>query len=67
MRASFGLDLRMRQTQPVLLQGEAGFSRKGPEPAQASYYYSKPQLARAGTPHAPGPHADRARLGLAGP
>ena len=32
----------------VLLQGEAGFSRKGPEPVQASYYYSKPQLAVLG-------------------
>lgn len=29
--------------QPVL-QGEQGFSRKGPEPQQASYYYSHPQL-----------------------
>jgi predicted secreted hydrolase len=28
----------------VLLQGAAGFSRKGPAPAQASYYYSQPQL-----------------------
>ncbi len=26
------------------LQGEAGLSRKGPLPAQASYYYSRPQL-----------------------
>lgn len=40
----FGLDLRIRETQPLLLQGEAGYSRKGPRPEQASYYYSQPQL-----------------------
>ena len=26
------------------LQGERGFSRKGPQPEQASHYYSRPQL-----------------------
>ncbi|MEW6097723.1 MAG: carotenoid 1,2-hydratase [Pseudomonadota bacterium] len=41
----FTLDLRAAETQPALLQGDAGYSRKGPEPEQASYYYSKPQLA----------------------
>ncbi len=35
--------------QPLLLQGEAGLSRKGPDPAQASHYYSVPQLATTGT------------------
>ncbi|MEI7446035.1 MAG: carotenoid 1,2-hydratase [Burkholderiales bacterium] len=30
---------------PPLLQGEAGYSRKGPRPGQASRYYSRPQLA----------------------
>ena len=30
-------------------QGDAGFSRKGAERAQASYYYSEPQLAVTGT------------------
>jgi len=42
-----GLDLRLTldSTQPLLLQGQAGFSRKGPLPAQASHYYSQPQLA----------------------
>jgi predicted secreted hydrolase len=47
--ADFGLDLRFTPTQPVLLQGRAGLSRKGPSPEQASYYYSEPQLAAAGT------------------
>ncbi len=42
-----GFDLRFsaRPTQPLLLQGDAGYSRKGPQPEQASYYYSQPQLA----------------------
>ena len=44
----FRLDLRFAQTQPVLLEGEAGFSRKGSDPANASYYYSEPQLAVTG-------------------
>ena len=34
----FSLDLRFTPTQPVLLQGKAGLSRKGPEESQASYY-----------------------------
>lgn len=44
----FSLDLRFTPTQPVLLQGKAGLSRKGPEEAQASYYYSEPQLRTQG-------------------
>jgi predicted secreted hydrolase len=32
-----------------LLQGERGYSRKGPRPEQASYYYSEPQLRVTGT------------------
>lgn len=43
------LDLTLSPTQPPLLQGRGGFSQKGPDPAQASYYYSLPQLAVAGT------------------
>lgn len=43
------LDLRLRPTQPPMLQGQGGFSRKGPRPAQASYYYSKPQLQVSGS------------------
>lgn len=45
----FTLDLRLRATQPVLLQGDAGLSRKGPEAAQASHYYSEPQLRASGS------------------
>ena len=46
--AGFRLDLTCARTQPVLLQGDAGFSRKGPESGQASHYYSVPHLAVAG-------------------
>lgn len=44
----FELELEFRQTQPVLVQGEGGVSRKGPLPAQASFYYSLPHLAVTG-------------------
>ncbi|HEY0857407.1 MAG TPA: carotenoid 1,2-hydratase [Albitalea sp.] len=47
--SGFALDLQLAATQPVLLQGDAGFSRKGPQPDQASHYYSQPQLAVRGT------------------
>lgn len=43
------LALALQRTQPLLLQGDAGFSRKGPEERQASHYYSEPQLAAAAT------------------
>ena len=46
--ASFDLDLRLHATQPVLLQGQNGLSRKGPDAEQASYYYSLPQLQVSG-------------------
>lgn len=45
----FALELDCASTQPVLLQGDAGLSRKGPGPEQASYYYSQPQLRVAGS------------------
>jgi predicted secreted hydrolase len=45
----FTFDLRFVQTQPLLTQGDGGLSRKGPGTAQASYYYSAPQLAVSGT------------------
>ena len=44
----FALALDFTPTQPLLLEGDAGVSRKGPVPAQASYYYSEPQLAVKG-------------------
>jgi predicted secreted hydrolase len=47
--AEFALELTFVATQPVLLQGQAGVSRKGPRPQQSSYYYSRPQLKASGT------------------
>ena len=47
--ANFALNLKLAPSQPVLLQGERGYSRKGPRPEQASYYYSEPQLTTTGT------------------
>ena len=41
---AFGFELALRETQPLLLQGDRGVSRKGPEEKQASFYYSLPQL-----------------------
>ncbi len=41
----FTLELEAQPTQPLLLQGDAGLSRKGGGAAQASFYYSQPHLA----------------------
>jgi predicted secreted hydrolase len=45
----FALDLTLTPTQALLLQGDAGYSRKGPRPEEASYYYSLPHLTVTGT------------------
>jgi len=45
----FSFDLTLSPTQPVLLQGVNGYSRKGPKPEQASHYYSEPHLQVSGT------------------
>ena len=45
----FGLTLQLEVTQPVLLNGVAGYSQKGPAPQSASYYYSQPQLQVSGS------------------
>jgi predicted secreted hydrolase len=42
--ADFALDLALTPTQPLLLQGDQGLSRKGPQPSNASHYYSQVQL-----------------------
>lgn len=44
----FSFSLTFTPTQSVMLQGDQGFSRKGPKPGQASYYYSEPQLQVSG-------------------
>ncbi|HEY3553864.1 MAG TPA: carotenoid 1,2-hydratase, partial [Casimicrobiaceae bacterium] len=45
----FALALTLVGTQPPLLQGDRGVSRKGPEVTDASYYYSRPQLRVRGS------------------
>jgi predicted secreted hydrolase len=45
----FGYRLEFRATTPILLQGDAGYSRKGTAAGQASHYYSRPHLAVTGT------------------
>lgn len=44
----FALQLTATATQPLLLQGDAGWSRKGPQPQQASHYVTEPQLVLSG-------------------
>ncbi|MDM7950388.1 carotenoid 1,2-hydratase [Hydrogenophaga sp.] len=44
----FAISLRATPTQALLLQGDRGFSRKGPDPSQASFYVTHPQLAVQG-------------------
>lgn len=46
---SAAYDLALRPLKPPVLQGERGLSRKGPEPGNASFYYSFPRLATTGT------------------
>uniref|UniRef100_UPI0035C9B1F7 lipocalin-like domain-containing protein n=1 Tax=uncultured Sphingomonas sp. TaxID=158754 RepID=UPI0035C9B1F7 len=46
---NFTLALNLAPTQPPLLQGYHGYSRKGPQPQAASYYYSVPHLKVLGT------------------
>jgi predicted secreted hydrolase len=45
----FSMDLQLSESQPPLLNGASGFSRKGPAISAASYYYSLPHLKVAGT------------------
>jgi predicted secreted hydrolase len=47
-------DLALERTQGPLLQGDGGYSRKGPAPQSASYYYSLPHLAVSGSVRADG-------------
>ena len=46
--AGIVLDLNLRNTKPPALQGRQGLSQKGPEPGNASYYYSFTRLEAAG-------------------
>ncbi len=46
---NFSLQLTLTDTQPALLNGIDGVSRKGPAPGAASYYYSLPHMTVSGT------------------
>ncbi len=45
----YALDLTLRETRQPVLHGDSGLSQKGPEPGNASYYYSLIGLETAGT------------------
>jgi predicted secreted hydrolase len=45
----FSLDLTLEETQMIMLNGNAGFSKKGPAQDAASYYYSLPHLRVTGS------------------
>jgi predicted secreted hydrolase len=62
---SLALDLRFTPAGPPVPQGDRGYSRKGPEAAQASWYYSLPQLAVDGRIRGPDGVAARAVRGHA--
>lgn len=47
--SDFALTLTLNPTQEIFLQGDEGYSRKGPGPDDASHYYSMPHLEVAGT------------------
>ncbi len=51
LRASQGdlaLDLQLRDRSGPVLQGDQGYSQKGPDPGNASYYYSLTRLETSG-------------------
>jgi len=45
---SMGLELQLVPSRSKVLQGEQGYSRKGPKPGQASHYYSHTRLDVSG-------------------
>ncbi|MEF8731136.1 MAG: lipocalin-like domain-containing protein [Candidatus Accumulibacter meliphilus] len=47
--AQFSYDFTLTPAQPLMLQGDGGYSRKGHAPDLASYYVSWPQLQVAGS------------------
>ncbi len=43
------LDLTLKDAKGPVLQGDQGYSQKGPDPGNASYYYSQTRLESAGS------------------
>lgn len=52
------LDLRLDAREPMVLQGDRGYSRKGSEPGDASYYYSYPRIEVTGAVRTPARELD---------
>ena len=46
---AFAIDLTLRPTRPPIFHGDRGLSQKGPEPGNASYYYSLTGMETTGT------------------
>jgi predicted secreted hydrolase len=49
VQEGISLELNMLDAKGPILQGDQGYSRKGPEPGNASYYYSLTRLETEGT------------------
>jgi predicted secreted hydrolase len=47
--ADFGISLELSGLDRIVAQGNAGLDAKGPEPGNASYYFSSPRLQTRGT------------------
>ena len=54
----FALNLSLSSLKPLVLQGEAGLSRKSPQPGNASHYYSFTRLAAHGEVSVAGQRSD---------
>jgi len=50
----YAIDLRLAERKPVVLNGDAGLSRKSARPGYASYYYSIPRISVSGRLTTPG-------------
>lgn len=48
LNLNLSLDLILSDLKPPALQGDRGYSRKGPEPGNASYYVSRTRIAAEG-------------------
>ena len=48
LNLNLSLDLNLADLKGPILQGDRGYSRKGPEPGNASYYVSLPRVATTG-------------------
>ena len=54
----FAINLKLADLKGPILQGDRGYSRKGPGPGQASYYFSQTRLKTSGSIQAGGQPVD---------